>query len=277
MTILKKEYNTMKPNYRMLLIVILSIILAFGSLTAFAADTLEEIVKRGELRVAVQTQGPPFSFIDKNSERTGSSVEFCRLMAKEMGVEIKFLDYDWDGLIPALLSGKADLLAADMTATLARALKVSFTDPFYSTPMVIFTQKGKPFKTLEDCNRPEVKVAVLLGSTGEADAKRFVPKAEIKSYKGGGPMVINAVLAGHADVGINDESAIVGQAENFPPNSIEILPLTLSTQPLAFAVRPEDAHLLQWINLFFKWVKEDGRYDANINYWVKSVDWKKDH
>ncbi len=144
---------------------ILSLMLVCSLALTVAADTLEEIVKRGELRVAVQTQGPPFSFVDKNGERTGSSVEFCRLMAQEMGVEIKFLDFDWDGLIPALLSGKADMLAGDMTATLARALKVSFTDPFYNTPMVVFAKKGKHFQNLEDCNRPEVKVALLLGST----------------------------------------------------------------------------------------------------------------
>ncbi|MDY0095844.1 MAG: ABC transporter substrate-binding protein [Candidatus Vecturithrix sp.] len=267
----------MKHRYVGLLVFILSLMLVCSLALTVAADTLEEIVKRGELRVAVQTQGPPFSFMDKNGERTGSSVEFCRLMAQEMGVEIKFLDFDWDGLIPALLSGKADMLAGDMTATLARALKVSFTDPFYNTPMVVFAKKGSTFKTLEDCNRPEVKVALLLGSTGEVDAKRFLSNAELKSYKGGGPMLINAILAGHADIGVNDESALIAQLANFPPDSIEILPVTLSTQPLAFAVRPEDTHLLQWINLFFKWIREDGRYDDNINYWVKSMDWTKDH
>ncbi len=244
-----------------------------------AADTLEEIVQRGELRVAVQTQGPPFSFVDKNGVRTGSSVEFCKLMAEEMGVKVTFLDYDWDGLIPALLSKKADILAADMTATLKRALKVSFTDPFYYTGAVVFTKKGKGanFRTVEDCNKENVTIAVLLGSTGEAEAKRFFPKANIKSYKGGGPLVINAVLSGHADIGVNDETAVIGQMQEFPPDSIEILPIRLTKQPLAFAVRPEDTHLLQWINLFFAWIKEDGRYDANIHYWVKTLDWKKDH
>lgn len=242
-----------------------------------AGDTLQEIIQRGELRVAVQTQGPPFSFVDKNGVRTGSSVEFCKLMAQEMGVKVTFLDYDWDGLIPALLSKKADLLAADMTANLKRALKVSFTDPFYYTGAVVFAKKGSTFKTIEDCNKENVTIAVLLGSTGEGEAKRFFPKAQIKSYKGGGPLLINAVLAGHADIGVNDETAVVGQMQEFPPGSIEILPIRLSKEPLAFAVRPEDTHLLQWINLFFHWVREDGRYDQNINYWVKSLDWKKDH
>ncbi|WP_287190689.1 transporter substrate-binding domain-containing protein [Mesorhizobium sp.] len=65
--------------------------LALAGLTAAAsAGTLDEITKRGELRVAVQTQGPPFSLVGAAGERTGSSVELAELMAKEMGVKITF-------------------------------------------------------------------------------------------------------------------------------------------------------------------------------------------
>ncbi|OQY57685.1 MAG: amino acid ABC transporter substrate-binding protein [Desulfobacteraceae bacterium 4572_88] len=254
-----------------------ALVFLFGALGTASADTLQDILQRGELRVAVQTQGPPFSFVDKNGKRTGSSIAFCELMAEEMGVKLKFLDYDWDGLIPALLSGKADVLAADMTANLKRAMKVSFTDPFYYSGTIIFTKKDSPFKTIEDCNKEDVTVALLLGGTGEADAKRFIPKAKPKTYKGGGPLLINAVMSGHADIGVNDESAVTGQLAEFPPDSIRILDVKMSQQPLAFAVRPDETHLLQWINLFFRWIHEDGRYDTNINYWVKSLDWKKDH
>jgi polar amino acid transport system substrate-binding protein len=259
------------------LTIAVSFVFLFGMISAVSADSLQEIQKRGELRIAVQTQGPPFSFVDKAGNRTGSSVEFCKMMAQEMGVKAVFLDFDWDGLIPALLSGKADMLAADMTANLKRAMKIQFTEPFYYTGSIIFTKAGETRKTLEEFNKEGVKVAVLLGATGEAVAKRFLPKAEIKSYKGGGPLLIDAVLKGHADIGVNDESAVTGQVAEFPPNSVKVLPIKLSREPLAFAVRPEDTHLAQWINLFFEWVKEDGRYDQNINYWVTTLDWKKDH
>jgi polar amino acid transport system substrate-binding protein len=248
-----------------------------GTVVNVSADAVQDILKRGELRVAVQTQGPPFSFVDKAGVRTGSSVEFCKLMAQEMGVKVVFLDFDWDGLIPALLSGKADMLAADMTANLKRALKVRFSEPFYYTGSVIFTKVSDTRQSLEEFNKETVTVAVLLGATGEAVAKRFLPKAKIKSYKGGGPLLINAVLDGHADIGLNDESAVTGQMAEFPPNSVKVLPAKLSREPLAFAVRPEDSHLAEWINLFFQWIQEDGRYEENINYWVKSLDWKKDH
>ena len=265
----------MKRFFKLFVVLFLVMGLAYPAM----ADTLDKIVQRGELRVAVQTQGPPFSFIDKNGVRTGSSVEICRMIAKEMGVKIKFLDYDWDGLIPALMSKKADILAADMTATLKRALKVSFTTPFYLSKSVVFTKKdnASKFQSLEDCNKKGVRVAVLLGSTGATDAKRLLPNATIKPYKGGGPLLINAVLSGKADVGVNDLSAIQGQMQNFPKGSVAILPIALSAQPLSFAVRPEDTHLLQWLDLFFFWIRGDGRLKQNLDYWVNSNRWRQDH
>jgi len=262
---------------RLTLCLAVMLCLLMAGITTASADSLAEIIKRGELHVACQTQCPPFSFVDKNGERTGSSVEFCRLMAKEMGVKIKFLDYDWDGLIPALLSGKADILAADMTANLQRALKVSFTAPFYYTGSVAVTKADSPLSSWEQINKKGVKVAVLLGGTGEADAKKLFPNAEIKSYKGGGPMLINALMAGKADVAVNDKTSIMGSLTAYPPNSTKFVGDIMSKQPLSFAVRHEDETLRQWINLFFNWVRSDGRYDANIKYWVESKAWEKDH
>ena len=262
-----------------LLRVLLSLVLVLGLASVAAAGTLDEIAKRGELRIACQTQGPPFSFVDKNGERTGSSVELCKLMAQEMGVKPVFLNYDWDGLIPALLSDKADVLAADMTPTLKRAMKISFCDPFYFTGSIVFTKKGGKYANVEQAQAAgkELTVAVLLGSTGEQDAKNTFPQAEIKTYKGGGPLLIDAVLKGHADVGVNDDTAVVGQLANFPPDSVAIISDKLSKLPLAFAVRYDSPDLKDWINLFFLHINLDGRYDENMKYWVQSLDWKKDH
>ena len=256
---------------------IVSLAMTFVFLGTASAGTLDEIAKRGELRIACQTQGAPFSFVDKNGERTGSSVELCNLIAKEMGVKVKFLNYDWDGLIPALLSKKADMLAADMTPTLKRAMKIAFTDPYMYTGSVVFVKADSPIKSLEDVKKAGVKIAVLLGSTGENDAKTAFPEAELKTYKGGGPLLINAVLAGHADLGVNDGSAVRGQSASFPPNSVRILEGQLSKSPLAFAVRYDSPDLLEWLNLFFLHTTLDGRLDKNLDYWVNSLDWKKDH
>jgi polar amino acid transport system substrate-binding protein len=259
---------------------VFTVIVALAFLFVFfgtaAAGTLEEIAKRGELRIACQTQGAPFSFVDRNGKQTGSSIDLSKMIAKEMGVKVKFLNYDWDGLIPALLSKKADMLAADMTPTLKRAMKIAFPDPYMYTGSVVFVKQDSPIKTLEDI-KAGTKIAVLLGSTGENDAKKAFPDAKLKTYKGGGPLLINAMLAGHTDAGVNDGSAVRGQAASFPPNSVRILEGQLSKSPLAFAVRYDSPDLREWLNLFFLHVSLDGRLDDNLNYWVNTLDWKKDH
>ncbi|MBU1696593.1 MAG: ABC transporter substrate-binding protein [Proteobacteria bacterium] len=243
------------------------------------AGTLSEIVKRGELRVAVQSGAAPYAFINKNGVHTGSMVDFAQGMADSMGVKLVVLDFDWDGLIPALLSGKADILAADMTPTLKRALKISFTDPWMYVQTCIFTKTGASYQTLEDVNKPDVTVGVLLGSTGETIAKQYLTNAKIKSYKGGGRMVVQALLAGHVDAGVNDDLAVLTVLPDFPPNSIRLLDKRLGQgkDPLAFAIRHESVNLWQWINLYFETIRANGTYDKNIAYWMEGIEWKKDH
>jgi len=141
----------------------------------------------------------------------------------------------------------------------------------------VFVKKDSPLKTLKDVQKPGTKLAVLLGSTGENDAKKAFPEAQLKTYKGGGPILINAVVAGHTDAGVNDSSAVRGQAASYPPGSIRILDGQLSKSPLAFAVRYDSPDLLRWLDLFFLHISLDGRLDKNLNYWVNSLDWKKDH
>jgi polar amino acid transport system substrate-binding protein len=116
------------------------------------AGTLEEIV---ELRVEVQSDPGRLHTLlwIKTVKKNGSMVEFVKEMAKRMGDKLKVLDFDWDGLIPALLSGKTDILAADMTPTLKRALKISYCDPWYSVESCMFTKEDAAYKTLEDINK----------------------------------------------------------------------------------------------------------------------------
>ncbi|WP_020677027.1 ABC transporter substrate-binding protein [Geopsychrobacter electrodiphilus] len=262
---------------------LVSIVLALVLTVLFSgvsfASTLEKIVERGELRVAVQSGAPPYAFIDKQGNPAGSMVDFTQGMADAMGVKLKILSYDWDGLIPALLSGKADILAADMTPTLKRALKVTFTDPWIYVQPCIFTTTNASFQTLEDVNKPSVTVGVLLGSTGESIAKKYLPNAKIKSYKGGGRMIVQALEAGHVDAGVNDDLAVLTVLPDYPPNSIRLLEKRLgpSKDPLAFAVQPESVNLWQWVNLYFKTIRANGTYDKNISYWMEGIEWKKDH
>ena len=260
---------------------ILAVLLTLMMITAGTAmaNTLADIVQRGELRVAVQSGAAPYAFVDKNGEQAGSMVDFAKDMADRMGVKLKILDFDWDGLIPALLSGKADILAADMTPTLKRALKSPFVTRGIMCSPASSPPPAQPSRPRRMRTKPDVTVGVLLGSTGETIAKQYLPNATIKTYKGGGRMIVQALLAGHVDAGVNDDLAVLTVLPDFPPNSVRVLDERLGQgkDPLAFAVRHDSVNLWQWINLYLKFARSDGSYDKNIKYWMESTDWKKDH
>ena len=265
-------------SQKKLISIVLAVVVTLFLTGISFSGTLSEIVKRGELRVAVQSGAAPYAFVDKNGVHTGSMVDFTKGMADAMGVKLKVLDFDWDGSIPALLSGKADILAADMTPTLKRALKISFADPWMYVQTCIFTKTGAGYQTLEDVNKSDVTVGVLLGSTGETIAKQYLPNAKIKSYKGGGRMIVQALIAGHVDAGVNDDLAVLTALPDFPPNSIRLLDKRLGGKaPLSFAIRQESVNLWQWINLYFETIRSNGDYDKNIAYWMEGIEWKKEH
>jgi polar amino acid transport system substrate-binding protein len=237
-----------------------------------SADVVADIVKRGELRVAVQTQGPPISYVDTKGNRTGFAVELVAMMAKDMGVELKLLDYDWKGLIPAVTSGKADFLAADMTPKATRALVLIFTEPYMYSRNVIYSKKSKPFVSWKDACVKGVSVAVVQGSSNVGVLKAKCPLATIKEFAGGGPAVAQAVAADRADAGINDEASAKGYMIEYP--EFKILEGAPDRGPLSFATRPDETHMVRWMDNYFMLIKADGRMEKLMDYWIFGTDWK---
>ena len=154
---------------------------------------------------------------------------------------------------------------------------MAFTKPWiYIGPMVA-TKEGSKFTSTNACKAPGTKIAVLFGSTGEKLAKTVFPQGEIKSYKGGGTLLMDAVKTGQADCLLNDSSAVTGQAAGYPKGTFRLMPELLAKEPLAFATRYDSQDLLSWINLFIDLTMLDGRLQKNLDYWVNSQKWKEEH
>jgi polar amino acid transport system substrate-binding protein len=250
--------------------------LGLGAMVQTAsADVVQDIVKRGELWVAVQTQGPPVSFVDKNGERTGFAIEVVKMMAEDMGVELKLLDFDWRGLIPAVNSGKADFLAADMTPNAKRTLVLSFTEPYLYSDVVLYSKSSQSFVTWQDVCVAGTSIGAVQGSSNVGLMKNLCPDTEIKEYAGGGAAVAQAVSADRVDAGINDIASAAGYMVEY--TDFKILEGAPKRWPLSFATRPEETHLLRWMDNYFMLIRNDGRLDELADYWMRGPVWKADH
>jgi polar amino acid transport system substrate-binding protein len=117
---------------------------------AFAADidlakksTIETILKNKKLRVGLEAGYMPFEMRDKKGDIVGFDVDMAKAMVAAMGkdIQLELINTAWDGIIPALLTDKFDIIMSGMTITQERNLQVSFVEPFITIGQTIVVNK----------------------------------------------------------------------------------------------------------------------------------------
>ena len=239
-------------------------------------SALTEIKKRGVLNVGHSTF-VPWSFRSVKGEFVGFEIDMGRKLAQDMGVEYNNVPTAWDGIIPALLAGKFDLIVGGMSPTPKRALTVSFSVP-YSNPLqqgfAANMKLASGMTKLEDYNKPTITVVSRRGSTAEDAAKKHLPKATHRLFDDDA-MAIQEVLNGNAHAIFSSEpkptfwlkenaDTIVKPFGNkaFSDNS-----------GAGVAVRQGDGVLLTYVNNWISWRRAGGFIQERFNYWFGTIDW----
>jgi len=122
---------------------------------------------------------PPFGFVDKDGRPTGFDVESLDWIAKKMGFKVKHQPMDWDGIIPALLAKKIDIIASGMSATAERAQKVDFSIPYYEVTQVLVVG-GKESAPLADLLKSGKKIGIQRGTVTAKLLEELVAKPGYK-------------------------------------------------------------------------------------------------
>ena len=260
----------------LLLAAILAVV-TFSSGSVFAVDTLAEIQKRGVLRIGMEPGYMPFELTNKKGEIIGFDVDMAKRMAKAMGVKLELVSTAWDGIIPALLTEKFDVIMSGMTLTQQRNLTVNFATPYILIGQSILIKKEltDTVKSYKDLNDAKYTVASKLGTTGEQATKRMIGNAKYISYETEQEGVMELVN-GKIDAFIYDlpfNSIAVGQKG---AGKIVHLDEPFTKEPLAWAIKRGDADFLNWLNNFMAQVKYDGVYDKIYKKWFQDSAWMKE-
>lgn len=273
----------MKKGLVMGLVLVTAILFGFSA-TAIGSDidlakksTLEQITKRGELRVGFEAGYLPFEMADKKGRFIGFDIDMAKEMAKAMGVKFVPVNTAWDGIIPALITKKFDIIISGMTVTQERNLKVNFADPYIIVGQTILLNpkhKGK-VKSYKDLNNPKYTLTSKLGTTGEQAIKRMIPRAKYKSFEVESEAALE-VLNGKADATVYDLPFCATFMAQQGKGKLVFLDEPFTFEPLAWAVRKGDPDFMNWLNNFLRQVKNDGRYEKIYNRWIKSTDWIKE-
>jgi len=255
--------------------------LCFFTTGALSADidlakksTLEDITKRGELRVGFDASYPPFELTDSKGRFVGFDIDVAKEMAKAMGVKFVPVNTAWDGIIPALVTKKFDIVISGMTVTQERNLSINFADPYIIVGQTILLNKKHEGEvtSYKDLNDPKYTVTSVLGTTGEQSVKRMIYKAKYKSFEEESEAALE-VLNGKADAMVYDLPFCVQFMAKQGKGKLVFLDEAFTYEPLAWAIRKGDPDFLNWLDNFLKQLKNDGRYDKIYAKWITGTDW----
>lgn len=240
-----------------------TIIAMFAATATFAASALDKDV----LLAATESTYPPYEMRNDKGELTGFDIELTNIIAKRLDKKVEWLDMSFDGLIPALMTNKVDIVAAGLSATAERARVVSFTLPYEISFSAFVMKSDNLAKNVEDLSGKVV--AVQIGTVQETFA-RSLGNVEVKTFQKFDDCVREVIL-GRAAATLMDIPVAKSYvaAKDFVGKVDIAFNKQITGADKALAVNKNDTAFLDAINEIIKAMDISGELAALRDKWFK--------
>ena len=242
---------------------------------AAGESMLEQVMKRGTLRVGMSTF-VPWAMQDKAGNFVGFEIDVANRLAQEMEVKPEFIPTKWSGIIPALLTGKFDIIIGGMGIRPERNLKVNFSIPYDHTGMSIVAHKklAAGFWKLSDFNNANISIAARTGTTAAAAAKQWMPKAKLRLFDDES-QAIQELLLGRVHAVVASAPLPAFQAIANPDKLFLPLKEDFTREPIGFAIRKGDPDSLNFLDNWIRVVEAEGWLKVRKRYWFATKEWER--
>lgn len=238
-------------------------VISLHSYAAAAADRLQAITSNGVLKVCIWPGYFAISYRNPRSgELEGIDIDMAKALAKDLGVELQFVDSSFAKLVENMTNDACDIAMHGVGVRSDRAEHMDFSAPHLRSGIYGISQKtNSGIKTWADIDKPGHIVVVQKGTYMEPVMREHLKNAQlsvVNTFKGRE----QEVQAGRADVFMTDYPygrrmiALSTWARLLEP------PKPLAPTPYAYAVPKGDAKWLDRVNAFVAAVKQDGRLKA---------------
>ncbi|MGD1822823.1 MAG: transporter substrate-binding domain-containing protein [Pleomorphochaeta sp.] len=231
-------------------------------------ETSNVVEEKEPLIVVMELAYPPFETKDVNGNPSGISVDFAKAFGESLGREVKIVNTAWEGLIPSLQTGKADMIISSMTITEARGEVVDFSLPYANSLLGILVNKDSKIEKAEDLNSKGMKIAVKAGSTGFIYAKANMTNAQIITLADESACVTE-VSQGKADAFFYDQLTIYRNWQKHIDTTRAIFVPFQDTEKWGVAVKKGNEELLNQINDFIPEFTKNGGFDELSEKYLK--------
>ena len=247
-----------------------------ASITSIAqADKLDDIIGSGKLRCAVTLDFPPMGFRDEGNKPAGFDVDYCNDLAKVLGVDAEVVETPFPDRIPALVSGRADVIVASTSDTLERAKTVGMSIPYFAFNMVVLTREDTGINTYDDLKgRPVGNTSGTFEAIAlEKDVKAW-GNGSFRAYQSQNDTIL-AVAQGHVDATVVTNTVAASTIKSGKYKGLKIAgdaPYVIDY--VSLAAKRSEYGLVNYLNLFVNQQVRSGRYAELYEKWVggKPVD-----
>ena len=243
-----------------------------GADSSGSGDLLSSIMEEGKIVAAIEVGNEPWSYTDPNTnEYTGFSIDMITGFAEAIGVEVEFTPLEFSELIPAVQSGRADIISSNISRTAARAATVLFTEPVGYSNCVVLVREDSGISSISDLDNADYTITAPAGSIQEELAKENFPNADVSTLTSTTD-AIAALKAGRADAYVTDSIQAYPLMES--DATLVMLPENLNSDTVAFALNLSTSSytLRDAFNTYLKVIKLDGTYNELYNKYF-DTDW----
>lgn len=247
-----------KSKFRLVLVGLLS--LSLLTLAGCSSTPAAEKV----LKVGSDIAYAPFEFMDKDQKPTGFDIDLINAIGEDMGYKVTIETCAFDGLIPAVQTGKYDVIISAMTITEERAKGVLFSDKYFQAMQYIAMKKGAGYTKLADLAGK--KVGVQLNTTGQyaVEDKGITTKKYDTT-----PDALNDLLNGGVDAVVADSPVVLWfQAQNANAQ-IDSIAADTDQEFYGMAMKLGNTELAGKINASLKKLIDNKKYNEIYKKWFK--------
>ncbi|MGM9562383.1 MAG: basic amino acid ABC transporter substrate-binding protein [Phascolarctobacterium sp.] len=255
-----------------LLILMMTVICAVAMLAAGCGGDKKE-AKKAEpakvLRVGTEPTFAPFEFQKEGSkDYDGFDMDLARAIGKQMGAKVEIVNMGFDALIPALNANNIDLIAAGMSITDERKKAITFSEPYYTSGLIIMVNKdNKEVKSEKDLEGK--RIAVQIGTTGEKKA-RSIKGAKVTAFNTNTEAAMELKNKG-VDAVINDSPVVGYYLAQGGNKTAMTVGEVMEAEQYGLAVKKGNDKLAADVNKALAELKKNGEYDKIYKTWFGEV------
>jgi len=253
---------------------VLRITVAIVSLCALSAveaqdSRLDDVIKRGALRVCTPGDYKPFSLAKADGTFEGIDVDLIQSMAKSLGVEAKFVKTSWPKLMDDFVE-KCDIGVGGISVNLDRQKRAFFTTAYMVNGKAPITkcENVAKFQTVADIDKPGVTVIENPGGSNEKFARANFKQAKIVIFNDN-TTIFDEILKGNADVMISESVETIVQSKLRPGLCAVNPDRPLQYGEMAYLIPRGDATFKAWVDQWLHLARATGEYDRTVALWLK--------